>query len=70
MGTYWGELLNFSSLFRRILVHSFREESMMGAFTRESQIPFPMTWTMLILVCLFALFVLNSRLRARETVRG
>ncbi len=70
MGTYWGELLNFSSLFRRILVHSFREESMMGAFTHESQIPFPMTWTMLVLVCIFALFVLNARLRARETVRG
>jgi ABC-type transport system involved in multi-copper enzyme maturation permease subunit len=70
MGTYWGELLNFSSLFRRILVHSFREESMLGAFTRESQIPFPMTWTMLVLVCIFALFVLNARLRARETVRG
>jgi ABC-type transport system involved in multi-copper enzyme maturation permease subunit len=70
MGTYWGELLNFSSLFRRILMHSFREESMMGAFTRESQIPFPMTWTMLVLVCIFALLVLNTRLRARETVRG
>ena len=70
MGTYWGELLNFTSLFRRILVHTFREESMIGAFTRESQIPFPMTWTMLVLVCIFALFVLNARLRARETVRG
>src|SRR5580692_408102 len=70
MGTYWGGLLNFSSLFRQILIRSFREESMMGAFKRESQIPFPMTWTMLVLVCIFALLVLNTRLRARETVRG
>ena len=69
MGTYWGGLLNFSALFRRILMHSFREDSIMGAFTR-AEIPIPMAWTMLALVCLFALFVLNVRLRARETVRG
>ena len=69
MGTYWGGLLNFSALFRRILMHSFREDSIMGAFTR-GEIPIPMAWTMLALVCLFALFVLNVRLRARETVRG
>src|SRR5882724_10799383 len=40
MGTYWGGLLNFSSLFRRILMHSFRAESIMGAFTR-GDIPIP-----------------------------
>jgi ABC-type transport system involved in multi-copper enzyme maturation permease subunit len=70
MGTYWGGLLNFSGLFKRILMHSFRAESIMGAFSSEDQIPFPMTWAMLVLVCIFSLFVLNARLRARETVRG
>lgn len=70
MGTYWGGLLNFSELFRRILMNSFREESFMGAFTRGHQIPIPMAWTALVLVCVFALFVLNARLRAREVVRG
>jgi ABC-type transport system involved in multi-copper enzyme maturation permease subunit len=69
MGTYWGGLLNFSALFRHILMHSFREDSVMGAFTRN-EIPIPIAWTMLVLVCVFALFVLNIRLRARETVRG
>jgi ABC-type transport system involved in multi-copper enzyme maturation permease subunit len=69
MGTYWGGLLNFSDLFRHILMHSLREDSVMGAFTRN-EIPIPMAWTMLVLVCIFALFVLNIRLRAREVVRG
>ena len=61
MGTYWGGLLNFSELFRRILMHSFRAESIMGAFTRENEIPIPMAWIMLVLVCIFGLFVLNAR---------
>ncbi|MGC2528739.1 MAG: hypothetical protein WA639_13390 [Candidatus Acidiferrum sp.] len=70
MGTYWGGLLNFSELFKRILMHSFRTESIMGAFTRGDQIPIPMAWAMLVLVCVFSLFILNARLRAREVVRG
>jgi ABC-type transport system involved in multi-copper enzyme maturation permease subunit len=70
MGTYWGGLLNFSALFRGILTHSFREDSVMGAFTRDGEIPISMAWVMLALVCILALFVLNARLRARETVRG
>jgi ABC-type transport system involved in multi-copper enzyme maturation permease subunit len=70
MGTYWGGLLNFSELFRRILMHSFRTESIMGALSRGSDIPIPMAWAMLVLVCIFALFILNARLRAREVVRG
>src|SRR5580658_5144531 len=53
MGTYWGGLLNFSALFRRILTHSFRADSMMGAFTRRGEIPIPMAWAMLVLVCIF-----------------
>jgi ABC-type transport system involved in multi-copper enzyme maturation permease subunit len=70
MGTYWGGLLNFSSLYRQILIRSFRADSMMGAFTRGDDIPLPIAWAMLVLVCIFALLVLNTRLRARETVRG
>jgi ABC-type transport system involved in multi-copper enzyme maturation permease subunit len=69
MGTYWGGLLNFSELFKRILMHSFRAESILGAFTRGDQIPIPMAWAMLALVCVFSLFILNARLRAREVVR-
>jgi ABC-2 type transport system permease protein len=70
MGTYWGGLLNFSELFRRILMHSFRTESIMGALSQGGDIPIPMAWAMLVLVCIFALFILNARLRAREVVRG
>jgi ABC-type transport system involved in multi-copper enzyme maturation permease subunit len=69
MGTYWGGLLNFSSLFRRVLMHSFRAESIMGAFTRDD-IPIPAAWGVLIFVCLLSLVILNARLRARESVRG
>jgi len=70
MGTYWGGLLNFSELFRRILMHSFRGETLMGALSEGSEIPIPIAWAMLVLVCIFALLVLNARLRAREVVRG
>ncbi len=35
MGTYWGGLLNFTSLYRQILIRSFRADSIMGAFTRD-----------------------------------
>jgi ABC-type transport system involved in multi-copper enzyme maturation permease subunit len=70
MGTYWGGLLNFSSLFRQILMHSFRAESIMGAFTRGGDIPIPAAWGALIFVCLLSLVILNARLRARESVRG
>lgn len=70
MGTYWGGLLNFSELFKRILMHSFHADSIMGAFTRGDQIPIPIAWAMLVFVCVFSLFVLNARLRAREVVRG
>jgi ABC-type transport system involved in multi-copper enzyme maturation permease subunit len=70
MGTYWGGLLNFSSLFRRVLMHSFRAESIMGAFTRGDDIPIPAAWGVLIFVCLLSLVILNARLRACEAVRG
>jgi ABC-type transport system involved in multi-copper enzyme maturation permease subunit len=70
MGTIWGRLLNFSYVFQLIVSHGFREES--GRLTRHgwNEIPIPAAWGSLIFVCLLSIFILNARLRARETVRG
>jgi ABC-2 type transport system permease protein len=70
MNTYWGRLLNFTDLFRRILMHSLRAEDQLGQLSRFDDIPIPMAWITLVLVCFCALWVLNVRLRAREVVRG
>ena len=70
MGTYWGRLLNFSDMFRLILVRGFRERTGPLDFVGWDQIPAPAAWGALILVCLLSLVILNARLRARETVRG
>lgn len=72
MGTYWGRLLNFTYLFRLMVTKGF---DAMDRFTSphtrlEPEIPVAAAWLMMILVCVFALFVLNVRLRAREVVRG
>lgn len=69
MGTKWGMLLNFSYMFRLILVKAFHErEGLVGRAWDE--IPVPAAWGVLIFVCLLSLVVLNMRLRAREAVRG
>src|SRR5271163_2600940 len=71
MGTYWGHLLNFSLLFQLILSNGFREQSeSINSIYGRSEVPVPAAWIMMILVCIFSLFILNVRLRARETVRG
>lgn len=64
MGTYWGSLLNFTYLFRLMVTKGF------GTPERFPEMPVAAAWLMMILVCIFALFVLNVRLRAREVVRG
>jgi len=69
MRTYWGDLLDFPQLFQAILASAFHDEQFTGA-ARFDQVPIPMAWATLVLVCAFALFVLNARLRAREVVRG
>lgn len=70
MGTYWGRLLNFSEMFRLILAKGFRERTgPLGPFA-SNEIPVPVAWGVLILVCLLSLVILNARLRAREAVRG
>lgn len=70
MGTYWGRLLNLSYLFRLILAKGFRQESGIFGYMGWHEIPISAAWGMMILVCIFSLFILNVRLRARETVRG
>jgi ABC-type transport system involved in multi-copper enzyme maturation permease subunit len=70
MGTYWGQLLNFSYMFRLILAKGFRERSgLLGVFG-WNEIPVTAAWGVLISVCLLSLVILNARLRAREAVRG
>jgi ABC-type transport system involved in multi-copper enzyme maturation permease subunit len=69
MGTKWGILLNFSYMFRLILVKAFHErEGLVGRAWDE--IPLAAAWGALIFVCLLSLIILNARLRARESVRG
>jgi len=70
MRTYWGDLLNFPQLFQSIMADAFHAPPEFSGTSRFNQIPIPMAWAMLVLVCVFALFVLNARLRAREVVRG
>jgi ABC-2 type transport system permease protein len=70
MDTYWGNLLNFSELFKLILTKGFRLESEFGSPRGMEQVPLSAAWIMMTLVCVFSLFVVNSRLRAREVVRG
>jgi ABC-type transport system involved in multi-copper enzyme maturation permease subunit len=70
MGTIWGRLLNFSYMFQLIVSHGFHEESGLLARRGWYEIPIPAAWGSLIFVCLLSLFILNARLRARETVRG
>ncbi|MGB8472719.1 MAG: hypothetical protein WCE61_01390 [Candidatus Acidiferrum sp.] len=70
MGTYWGQLLNFSYMFRLILARGFREESGFLGSVDWIGVPLWAAWGMLIFVCLLSLVILNARLRARETVRG
>lgn len=70
MRTYWGDLLNFPQLFQMIIGDAFHADERFGGTSRFNQIPVPMAWAMLVLVCVAALLVLNARLRAREVVRG
>jgi ABC-type transport system involved in multi-copper enzyme maturation permease subunit len=70
MGTYWGQLLNFSYMFRLILAKGFRERYGLLGKLSWNAIPVPAAWGALIFVCLLSLVVLNARLRAREAVRG
>jgi len=70
MSTYWGNLLNFSELFRLILVKGFRLESEFVVAGGLAQVPLFAAWIMMILVCVFSLYLLNARLQAREVVRG
>ncbi|HLZ49211.1 MAG TPA: hypothetical protein VKP61_00535 [Candidatus Acidoferrum sp.] len=70
MGTYWGQLLNFSYMFRLILAKGFREESGLLGSVDWIGVPVWAAWGVLIAVCVLSLFILNVRLRARETVRG
>jgi ABC-type transport system involved in multi-copper enzyme maturation permease subunit len=70
MGTYWGALLNFSYMFQIILERGFRDPGRLLTRTLLDDIPVSAAWCSLIAVCLLSLFILNARLRARETVRG
>jgi ABC-2 type transport system permease protein len=70
MDTYWGQLLNFSQMFRLILAQAFREQSGVLGSTRWNEIPIPAAWGVLISLCVLSLVILNARLRAREVVRG
>ncbi|HKV25758.1 MAG TPA: hypothetical protein VJN93_14285 [Candidatus Acidoferrum sp.] len=70
MGTYWGRLFNFTEMFKLILASAFRQPAGVFGSGGVADVPIPAAWASLIAVCLLSLFILNVRLRARETVRG
>ena len=70
METHWGYLLNFTYLFRLMVLKGFPNPERFMNPRLESEIPAVAAWLVMILVCVVALFVLNVRLRAREVVRG
>lgn len=70
MHTHWGNLLNLTYMFQLIVASGFHEHEGPLSATAWSEIPVPVAWGMMILVCVLSLLVLNVRLRARETVRG
>jgi ABC-2 type transport system permease protein len=70
MGTYWGHLLNFTYLFRLIVMKGFGDPERLTNIRIAPEIPVVAAWLVMIFVCVLALFVLNVRLRAREVVRG
>src|SRR6266404_708987 len=69
--TQWGKLLNLGYLMNRVWYDLFRLPYS-GGRGRASveQIPVWAAWLMLLAVCFFCLFLLNTRLKAREVVRG
>ena len=70
MGTYWGHLLNFPYLFKLILEKGFGNPGQATNIRLGPEIPVAAAWGMMILVCVFALLLINARLKAREVVRG
>jgi hypothetical protein len=70
MNTYWGHLLNLPYLFRLILVKGFGDPDQLTNIRLGPEIPVFAAWLVMILVCAFFLFLINTRLRAREVVRG
>jgi ABC-2 type transport system permease protein len=68
--TDWGHLVNFTYLFRVVLLRGFRMESALAGYERGHAFPGLAAWGMMILVCVLALVMLNARLRPREVVRG
>jgi ABC-2 type transport system permease protein len=70
MGTYWGHLLNLAYLFHLILQKGFGDPGRLTNIRLEPEIPVVAAWMAFVLVCVFSLFLINTRLRAREVVRG
>ncbi|HKW57034.1 MAG TPA: hypothetical protein VJN42_06710 [Candidatus Acidoferrum sp.] len=70
MGTYWGHLLNFPYLFRLILTQGFGDPERFTNIRLGPEIPVAAAWAMMLLLCVISLLMINTRLKAREVVRG
>jgi hypothetical protein len=69
--TYWGSLLNLVHVISLIWYDLFRTTLRVRRTSRiGGDLPIWSAWAMLILLCCFAVLLLNQRLRAREVVRG
>jgi ABC-2 type transport system permease protein len=67
--TYWGRLLNFPYMMGIVWEHLFDLQVRMMRSSVDT-VPLWSAWASLLAVCLFSLWLLNLRLRAREVERG
>jgi ABC-type transport system involved in multi-copper enzyme maturation permease subunit len=71
--TGWGSLLNLSYLIRTVWWHLFRislADAPTDRFTRLDLVPLWSAWAALLTVCAVSLWLIHSKLKAREAVRG
>lgn len=70
MRTRWGNLLNLPYLITLVWTHLFRFPERHIHVGGYDQVPLWAAWAALLAVCAFCVWVLNSKLKAREAVRG
>jgi len=70
--TRWGALLNLSHMITSVWWHLFRIRLADGETVRFTRLEVPLwaAWAALLAVCAFCTWILNTKLKAREAVRG
>jgi len=68
--TNWGMLLNFGYLISMVWAHLFRLDALSRHHAGYDLVPLWSAWAALIGVCVFCVWLLNGKLRAREVERS